>query len=112
MRDFLQRKSSQEKNTRGVFRLQFTSIASTKLVEASCFRKSMSRPGTPQDNQVIESFWKTMRREMPDIRQMNFDEAKITMVKFIELYYNSERLHSSIGYKSPNEFYENYTLRL
>ena len=45
----------------------------------------MSRPGTPSYNQPIESFWKTI-------------------VDYIELYYNSERLHSGIGHYIPNHF--------
>ena len=61
--------------------------------------------GTPSDNQPIESFWQTLEREMPDIRHLPFEEAKRTIVNYIELYYNSSRLHSGIGYRVPNEFF-------
>ena len=91
---------------------QFTSKETTELVERSGFIKSVSRPGVPQDNQPIESFWKTIKREMPSIRCMNFDEAKMTIVKYIELYYNSARLHSSIGYQCPNYFYDKLAIYL
>ena len=84
---------------------QFTSKETTQLVEEAGFMKSVSRPGVPQDNQPIESFWKTLKREMPSIRHMRFDEAKMTIVKYIELYYNSVRLHSSIGYQCPNDVF-------
>nr|WP_253695197.1 MULTISPECIES: IS3 family transposase [unclassified Treponema] len=84
---------------------QFTSKETTELVEKAGFIKSVSRPGVPQDNQPIESFWKTIKREMLSIRHMRFDEAKQTIVKYIELYYNSARLHSSIGYQCPNDVY-------
>nr|WP_305879944.1 MULTISPECIES: IS3 family transposase [unclassified Treponema] len=84
---------------------QFTSKATTELIERAGFIKSVSRPGIPQDNQPIESVWKTIKREMPSIRHMRFDEAKMTIVKYIELYYNGARLHSSIGYQCPNDFY-------
>ncbi len=87
---------------------QFTSIETTVLVEKMGFIKSVSRPGVCQDNQPIESFWKTIKREMTSIRHMTFDEAKITIVEYIEMYYNSVRIHSSIGYQSPNDFYNNY----
>jgi len=70
----------------------------------------MSRPGVPQDNQPIESFWKTMKREMPSIRHMKFEQAKATIVEYIELYYNSERLHSSINYRIPNEAYQQLSI--
>ena len=84
---------------------QYTAKKTKDLVEKHGFCKSMSRPGTPSDNQPIESFWKTLKREMPDIRQMTFTEAKHALVEYIELYYNSARLHSGIGYMIPNEFF-------
>jgi putative transposase len=65
----------------------------------------MSRPGTPSDNQPIESFWRTLEAEMPDIGHHSFEDASRVVVRFIELYYNSVRLHSSIGFSSPNAFF-------
>ena len=65
----------------------------------------MSRPGTPSDNQPIESFWQTLEREMPDIRHLPFEEAKRAIISYIELYYYSSRLHSGIGYCIPNELF-------
>ena len=64
----------------------------------------MSRPGTPSDNQPIESFWKTLEVEMPDIRHLGFEDAALAIVEYIELYYNSKRLHSGINYAIPNQF--------
>lgn len=84
---------------------QYTAKKTKDLVEKYGFRKSMSRPGTPSDNQPIESFWHTLEIEMPDIRQLNFEEARRVIVEYIELYYNSERLHSGIDYFSPNHFF-------
>ena len=89
---------------------QYTAKKTKELVEKHGFRKSMSRPGTPSDNQPIESFWKTLKREMPDIRNLTFKEAAKALVEYFELYYNSERLHSSLGYRSPNDFYNSFTL--
>ena len=62
----------------------------------------MSRPGTPGDNQPIESFWKTLKTEIADIRNLGYEEAKQEILSYIYLYYNSERLHSGIGYRTPN----------
>ena len=87
---------------------QYTATKTKQMVEASGFRKSMSRPGTPSDNQPIESFWRTLECEMADIRHLTFEDAYRTIVEYIELYYNSERLHSGIGYFVPNHF---FTLR-
>ena len=84
---------------------QYTAKKTKELVEANGFRKSMSRPGTPSDNQPIESFWKTLETEMEDISDMTFEEASRVIVEYIELYYNSDRLHSGIGYEKPNEYY-------
>ena len=84
---------------------QYTAKQVKELVEKYGFRKSMSRPGTPSDNQPIESFWQTLEREMPDIRHLPFEDAKRAIVNYIELYYNSARLHSGIGYRIPNDFF-------
>ena len=84
---------------------QFTAKKTKELIEENGFRKSMSRPGTPSDNQPIESFWKTLKCEISDIRNLTFEEASRTIANYIELYYNSDRLHSSIGYMIPNEFF-------
>ena len=83
---------------------QYTARKTKELIETSGFKKSMSRPGRPNDNQPIESFWMTMEREMEDIRNMKYEEAKRAIVNYIELYYNSARLHSGINYQIPNEY--------
>ena len=84
---------------------QYTAKKTKQLIEENGFRKSMSRPGTPSDNQPIESFWKTLECEMDDISYLTFEEASRIIVEYIELYYNSERLHSGIGYYIPNQFF-------
>ena len=87
---------------------QYTAKRTKKLIEENGFLKSMSRPGTPSDNQPIESFWHTLEVELPDIRQLNYKDASRAIVAYIELYYNSQRLHSGINYSIPNEI---FTLR-
>ena len=84
---------------------QYTARKTKELIERNGFRKSMSRPGTPSDNQPIESFWKTLECEMADISHLTFEEASRTIVEYIELYYNSSRLHSGINYSIPNQFF-------
>ena len=84
---------------------QYTAKKTKDMVEKYGFRKSMSRPGTPSDNQPIESFWQTLEREMPDIRHLSFEQAKLALLEYIELYYNASRLHSGIGYRIPNDFF-------
>ena len=89
---------------------QYTAKRTKELIERYGFRKSMSRPGTPSDNQPIESFWRTLECEMPDIRHLTFEEASRVLVRFFEFYYNSDRLHSGIGYLTPNECFQKLTL--
>lgn len=89
---------------------QFRALRTKELVEGHGFRKSMSRPGTPSDNQPIESFWRTLKCELPDIRSLSFQDAARVIVNYIELYYNSERLHSGIQYSVPNQFFTLYSV--
>ena len=67
--------------------------------------QSVSRPGTPLDNAVAESFFKTLKRELVKERSYRTrDEAKQDIFKYIELYYNRVRMHSTLGYMSPVEY--------
>lgn len=74
------------------------------LVEKHGLKRSMSRKGTPLDNAIVESFFHTMKAEL--VHQQKFAnpiEAVAHIVEYIE-FYNRERLHSGLGYKSPNEY--------
>ncbi len=84
---------------------QYTAKRTKEMVEKNGFRKSMSRPGRPNDNQPIESFWHTMSVELPNVRKLDYQAATRAIVEYIEMYYNSSRLHSGIGYNIPNEFF-------
>ena len=71
--------------------------------------RSVSRPGTPLDNAVAESFFKTLKRELAEGRSYGTrDEAKQDIFKYIELYYNRVRMHSTLGYMSPVEYERQY----
>jgi transposase InsO family protein len=66
---------------------------------------SMSRPANPYDNASCESFLKTLKREeiyANDYRDL--DHLRMNIEVFIEQYYNRYRLHSALGYRSPEEF--------
>ena len=66
---------------------------------------SMSRPANPYDNASCESFLKTLKREeiyANDYRDLEHLFANIEV--FIEQYYNRCRLHSALGYRTPEEF--------
>ncbi|MFH1638061.1 MAG: integrase core domain-containing protein, partial [Candidatus Woesearchaeota archaeon] len=61
--------------------------------------------GNPYDNAHMESFMKTFKIEEVYIKEYEtFEEAHKNIKKFIEWFYNKQRLHSSIGYLPPDEF--------
>jgi len=68
-------------------------------------RISMGRKGNPYDNAFAESFIKTLKYEEVYLKEYeSFDDAYMNIEEFIEVLYNEKRLHSSIGYLTPNEF--------
>jgi putative transposase len=73
------------------------------------FLGSMSRRGNPYDNPKAESFIKTLKYEEVYVRGYSrFEHLQEHLPRFIEEYYNAERLHSSLGYLSPIEFEHNH----
>jgi transposase InsO family protein len=66
---------------------------------------SMSRVGNCWDNAVAESFFATLKRELADDADWaTRDEARTAVFEYIEVWYNQQRLHSSLGYLSPAAF--------
>ena len=84
---------------------QYTAKKTKRMIEVAGFRKSMSRPGKPSDNQPIESFWHTLETEIGSLTGYNFENACIKIKSYIEMYYNSSRMHSGIAYHIPNDFF-------
>lgn len=69
----------------------------------------MSSTGNCYDNAVAESFFHTLKTE--HIYQHKFEtreEAKRSIFEFIEVFYNRQRAHSTLGYLSPEEFEKNW----
>ncbi len=67
--------------------------------------RGLSRPGNPYDNAFCESFIKTLKREQIDVHKYQYiDQLNAHLEQFIEHYYNRLRLHSALGYKTPEEF--------
>lgn len=66
---------------------------------------SNSRKGNPYDNAVMESFYRIIKRELIlDAKYETPEQAQKEIFKYIELYYNTKRIHSSLGYISPTQF--------
>ena len=72
---------------------------------------SMSRKGDCWDNAVAESFFRSLKTERTDdTLYVSRDEAKADVIDYIEMFYNSHRLHSSLDYNSPNPKISEYGL--
>jgi putative transposase len=66
---------------------------------------SMSRKGDCYDNAVAESFFHSLKtEEVGDQAYRTREEGRQAVIDYIEMFYNSGRLHSSLGYVSPNDF--------
>ena len=85
--------------------LQYASAEYAAILEKHRMVPSMSRPANPYDNASCESFMKTLKRE--EIYANKYDDLehlRANIEEFIEQYYNRQRLHSALGYRSPEEF--------
>lgn len=66
---------------------------------------SMSRPGNPYDNAFCESFMKTLKKEeIYCNKYQDLEDLTRHAEEFIDQYYNRQRLHSALGYRSPADF--------
>jgi len=85
---------------------QFTSQEWISRLEQEGIRISMDGVGRCMDNIYIERFWRTLKYE--DMHLMAYEDMRDAHEKISDYinFYNSERLHSSLGYKTPTEVYE------
>jgi transposase InsO family protein len=84
---------------------QYVSHAFRALLEKHGLTSSMSRPGNCWDNAVAESFFATLKRELASPKIPETRKAAMAMIfEYIEVYYNRRRPHSSLGYKTPEEY--------
>ncbi len=84
---------------------QYASRAFQKLLAAHGVICSMSRKADVYDNAVAESFFGTLKTELVHLaRYATRREARQAIFEWIEVFYNRQRLHSSLGYKSPVDF--------
>jgi transposase InsO family protein len=64
----------------------------------------MSRKGDCYDKAMLDSFFSTLRAECADLQRCSTRQAaRLAVFEFIEVFYNRQRLHSSLGYLSPSE---------
>jgi transposase InsO family protein len=85
--------------------VQYASDEYVGVLERHGMTPSMSRPANPYDNASCESFMKTLKREEIYANQYrDLDHLRAHIEEFIQRYYNQQRLHSALGYRSPEEF--------
>jgi transposase InsO family protein len=83
----------------------YTSVAYQHLLAQRGMLASMSRKGNCFDNAVVESFFSTLKNELVhDQRFHGRDDAQAAVFEFIEVFYNRQRLHQTLGYVSPMQF--------
>ncbi len=85
--------------------VQYASTEYVQLLHQHGILLSMSRAGNPYDNALCESWIKTLKAEEIYVNEyQNLGHLHCHMAEFIEQYYNHCRLHSALGYRSPEEF--------
>ena len=81
---------------------QYAGARHQRLIKDYLMVQSMSRRGDCWDNAAMESFFKTLKIErVYRTRYETRAQAKLDIVDWIEGFYNRQRIHSSIGYKTP-----------
>ena len=84
---------------------QYTGGGFRSILNTYGVTHSNSRKGNPYDNAMMESFYRTLKREL--IQGADFEtpeQAKKEIFQYIELYYNTKRMHSALGYLAPAQF--------
>lgn len=84
---------------------QYTSSDYRKILKANDMIESMSRKGNCHDNAVAESFFSNLKNEM--VYHRNFstrEEARSAIFDYTEVFYNRQRIHQTLGFKTPFEY--------
>jgi putative transposase len=85
--------------------VQYASEFYQELLRRTRMTCSMSGKGDCWDNAVMESFWSTLKTELVHHKHYaTREEARSSIFEYIEVFYNRQRLHSSLGYVSPEAF--------
>jgi putative transposase len=88
---------------------QYTSLALGARLREAGIAASMGAPGTAYDNALAESFFASLETELVDRSTwVTRAEAALAVFDWIERFYNRTRLHSALGYLSPDEFERRY----
>jgi putative transposase len=66
--------------------------------------QSMSRTANCYDNATMESFWASLKTEALHTNPATHAQARLLIHDYIDAFYNTRRLHSSLDFKSPLDF--------
>jgi len=86
---------------------QYASKAYQELLRKHGMVSSMSEKGDCWDNAPVESFFSTLKKEIDDLSKMTRRIAWQTLFEYIEIWYNRQRIHSTLGYLSPAQYEAN-----
>ena len=85
--------------------VQYACHAYVEVLQAAGMRISMARKGNPYDNAAAESFMKTLKYEEVYLWDyQSLEDVKRRVPYFLQEVYNHKRLHSALGYVTPEEF--------
>ena len=84
--------------------VQYAAEPYRQVLERHGIRRSMSRRGNCLDNAPMESFFASLKKE--HVHHVDFRtraEARAAVFEYVEIFYNRQRLHSALGYRTPAE---------
>ena len=88
---------------------QYCSHKYQNMLEKYNFQGSMSKRGDCFDNAPIESFWGILKNELVHHRNYKTrEETKADITKYIELFYNQQRIQKGLDFKTPNQMAEDF----
>ena len=88
---------------------QYTSDAFQTMLSRLGISCSMSRTGCCYDNAVAERFFWSLKHEWTKFESFaNLEEARWSVFKYIDTFYNSVRIHQALNYQAPNQFENDY----
>ena len=85
--------------------VQYSSMGYRTMLSENGITPSMSAPGCPYDNACMERFFASLKKEQIYRRDFeDLEDVREAVFRYIELFYNRKRLHSSLGYMTPVEY--------